>query len=183
MLSSRKSFGEKEKKFDRKRFLRILGISLGLGFLFAWIVRSWIITPFVPENEEMNPNFPKGKRVYINRWVRPDSLFLGDIVLLYHPTQKNRVLLARIIGKPGDTISIQDKIVIRNGIPEVNLPFQIVHTDKRESFPSSHSARDNFSPQIVEARTYFLLCDNRDECVDSRDFGPISFENILGKVL
>ncbi|TGK60170.1 signal peptidase I [Leptospira wolffii] len=185
MLGSVKGFGEKEKKIDRKKLIRIFGIAALLGFLIAFSVRFWILFPFTISNSEMSPTYPSGKRVYIFRWIRPDSLFLGNVVLTEHPTQKNKVVLARIVGKPGDSISIQDKVVYRNGVSETegSLPFSVQHSDNRPPFASGFSQRDNLSPVRIEDRNYFLLCDNRDDCTDSRDFGPIGFDKILGKVL
>lgn len=185
MFSSIKGFGEKEKKFDRKKLFRILAVSSVLGLLLAVSVRTWIIFPYSIPNEEMNPSYPIGKRVYVFRWVRADSLFLGDAVLVRHPTQDGKAVLGRIVGKPGDSISIQDKILIRNGVSESagNLPFSIQNSDKRSPLPSSFSNRDNLSALRIEDRNYFLLCDNRDDCVDSRDFGQIGLDRIIGKVL
>ncbi|TGK17321.1 signal peptidase I [Leptospira fluminis] len=185
MFTAHKGFGEKEKKFDKKRFAKLFGISLGLGVAIALLVRSWILFPYSPETSEMNPAMPKGKRIYVLRWIRPASLFLGDVVLAEHPSQPGNVVMARIVGKPGDTISMREKILYRNNIPETegNLPYKISHSDSRNPFPSSHSNRDNFGSVLVEDRNFFLLCDNRDDCLDSRDFGPIPFEKLIGKAL
>ncbi|TGK00801.1 signal peptidase I [Leptospira semungkisensis] len=185
MFPLKREFGEKDKKFDKKKFAQILSISLTIGFTFAFILRVWIFFPFVPETEEMSPTFPKGKRIYISRWVRDSSLFLGDVVLAEHPTQKDKVVLVRIVGKSGDQISLKDKVLFRNGVSEreEKLPFQLQYKDARDPLPSTHSNRDNLSTVLVEDRKYFLLCDNRDDCLDSRDFGQLPFEKILGKVL
>lgn len=185
MFSLKKEFGEKEKKFDRKKFAQILSISLVVGFLFATAVRIWFVFPFVPETEEMSPAFPKGKRIYISRFFRDSSLFLGDVILVEHPTQKGKVTLVRIMGKSGDQISIKDKVLYRNGISEAEekSDFNLQHKDVRPAFSGTYSSRDNLSNLTIEDRNYFLLCDNRDDCVDSRDFGPLPFEKIIGKVL
>ncbi|EQA46753.1 signal peptidase I [Leptospira broomii serovar Hurstbridge str. 5399] len=185
MFTPRKGFGEKEKKFDKKRFAKLLGFSLTIGLLLALLLRSWILFPFIPDTSEMNPAIPKGKRVYIYRWIQPSSLFLGDVVLAEHPTQSGSVILGRIVGKPGDTLSMKEKVLFRNNIPETegNLPYTISHRDTRNPFPALHSNRDSFSALLIEDRNFFLLCDNRDDCLDSRDFGPIPFEKLVGKVL
>ncbi|TGL61628.1 signal peptidase I [Leptospira sarikeiensis] len=184
MLSLKKEFGEKEKKFDRKKFLQIVLISVTIGFLFSSAIRIWFIFPFVPETEEMSPAYPKGKRIYISRFFRDSSLFLGDVILTEHPTQKGKVVLVRIMGKSGDQMSIKDKVLLRNGIPEnqEKFSFSLQFKDARPAFSQHDSNRDNLSNLTVEDRNYFVLCDNRDDCLDSRDFGPIPFEKILGKV-
>ncbi|PJZ70204.1 signal peptidase I [Leptospira perolatii] len=184
MYSIPKGNGEKDKKFDHKKWAKILGVSLSIGFLIAFSIRAWILFPYKLETNEMEPGLKKGERKTILRWIKPSSLFLGDIILLEHPTQTSKVVLARIVGKPGDTLYMKDKTLFRNGIPENEgkLPYELGFTDKRNPFPASFSRRDQFASVQIEDRKYFVLCDNRDECVDSRDFGPIAFEKIIGKI-
>lgn len=50
-------------------------------------------------------------------------------------------------------------------------------------FPKSFSGRDNIEEVFVKDRNFFLLSDNRDECLDSRELGLISEEKIIGKMV
>lgn len=141
--------------------------------------------PFTLETKDMLPTYSPGKRIYFHRFVNRSNLYLGDLVLVKHPTQEGKVVFSRISGKPGDTVQMKNKILYRNNHPEdisgVGSGFTLQFEDKRGAFPSSFSGRDNGEPLILKDRDYFLLCDNRDSCSDSRDFGPIPIENILGK--
>ncbi|WP_100747375.1 signal peptidase I, partial [Leptospira ellisii] len=111
--------------------------------------------------------------------------YLGDLVLAKHPTQTETVVFLRISGKPGDTVQMKNKVLFRNQNPEDDAGsgkgFTLQFEDKRGPFPASFSGRDNGEPIILKDRDYYLLCDNRDSCSDSRDFGPVPIENIVGK--
>ncbi|MGJ4751258.1 signal peptidase I [Leptospira kmetyi] len=186
-MSRSSSNQEKEKRERIKSVLKQAGIGLLIGAFFAFLIRYFLIFPFTLETNEMSPAFSSGKRIYFSRFVDRSNLYLGDLVLVKHPTQTGKVVFSRISGKPGDTVQMKNKILFRNNNPEdvsgAGQGFQLQFEDKRGPFPASFSGRDNSEPLILKDRDYFLLCDNRDSCSDSRDFGPIPIENILGKAL
>ena len=55
--------------------------------------------------------------------------------------------------------------------------------DKRSPFPSILSNRDYFSEIKLNSNQFFILCDNRDNCMDSREYGAISIEDIVARNL
>ncbi|WP_061249509.1 signal peptidase I [Leptospira alstonii] len=176
---------EKEKREKIKSLLKQVGVGLLIGLTTATLIRFFLFFPFTLETKEMLPTYSLGKRIYFSRFVNRSNLYLGDLVLVKHPTQEGKVVFSRISGKPGDTVQMKNKILYRNHNPEdfsgVGNGFVLQFEDKRGPFPSSFSGRDNSEPLILKDRDYFLLCDNRDSCSDSRDFGPVPIENILGK--
>ncbi|WP_078129948.1 signal peptidase I [Leptospira alexanderi] len=186
-MSGSSSNQEKEKREKIKSILKQAGIGLLIGLIAASLIRFFLFFPFTLETKEMLPTYPPGKRIYFSRFVNRSNLYLGDLVLVKHPTQKGKVVFSRIAGKPGDIIQMKNKILYRNNNPEdlsgVGSGFVLQFEDKRGPFPASFSSRDNSEPLILKDRDYFLLCDNRDSCSDSRDFGPIPIEYILGKAL
>ncbi|XDD51588.1 signal peptidase I [Leptospira sp. WS92.C1] len=185
-MSRSSSNQEKEKREKIKSILKQAGIGLVIGTCIAFIIRFFLFFPFTLETKEMLPTFSPGTRVYFSRFVDRSNLYLGDLVLVKHPTQKGKVVFSRISGKPGDTVQMKNKTLFRNNNPEENsgsgAGFILQFEDKRGPFPASFSGRDNGEPIILKDRDYFLLCDNRDSCSDSRDFGPVPIENILGKL-
>ncbi|MDY6788195.1 MAG: signal peptidase I [candidate division WOR-3 bacterium] len=129
----------------------------------------------------------------------------GEIIVFKFPID-GRPFVKRCVGLPGDTIEVKHKTLYING-RKYNEPFAI-HRDKRE-FPSlqeiypydisreeyqklwesgefynnryiSASARDNFGPVVVPEEHYFMMGDNRDNSDDSRFWGPLDREYILG---
>ncbi|AXX16158.1 MULTISPECIES: signal peptidase I [Leptospira] len=181
------SSSNQEKREKIKSILKQAGIGLSIGLITASLIRFFLFFPFTLETKEMLPTYSPGKRIYFSRFVNRSNLYLGDLVLVKHPTQEGKVVFSRIVGKPGDTVQMKNKILYRNNNPEdssgIGSGFVLQFEDKRGPFPASFSSRDNSEPLILKDRDYFLLCDNRDSCSDSRDFGPIPIEYILGKAL
>ncbi|TGK30873.1 signal peptidase I [Leptospira gomenensis] len=186
-MSRLSSNQEKERREKIRVLLKRAGIGLFLGVICAICIRHFLIFPWNVETKDMLPNYSPGTRIYVSRFVNRTNLYLGDPVLAKHPTQTEKVVFLRISGKPGDTVQMKNKVLYRNQNSEDNAGsgkgYMLQFDDKRGPFPASFSGRDNGEPLILKDREYFLLCDNRDSCSDSRDFGPIPIENILGKIL
>ncbi len=124
----------------------------------------------------------------------------GDIVALRYPIDESQTFLKRVIGMPGDRIRIVNKQLILNGAPPQE-PYAIHKTDYvdsyRDNFPSQPtfhlngkedaSARKMLAENVVNGEvvvpegTYFVLGDNRDNSLDSRFWGFVPRENIVGK--
>jgi signal peptidase I len=92
----------------------------------------------------------------------------GDIVVFKYPHDLSRHFVKRIIGTPGDQITIV------NGIVSVNK--EAIY----EPYINAQSSTSNMDPLILHAEEYFVLGDNRQSSNDSRAWGPIKNEHILG---
>ena len=159
----------------------LTGVALLLGLVLAYLVRILFIFPHTIKNNFMAPNFPAGKKVYIIPSVKTSELSIGDMVLVKHPLN-NTVFVSRIAARPGDRVEIRNKVLIRNGNSIENSK-KFNFSDKRTAFPEEFSKRDNMSEIIVKEDTFFVLADNRDEGLDSRQLGLISATFITGKIL
>ena len=103
-----------------------------------------------------------------------DTPGYDDIIVFTFPEDERKNFIKRVIGKPGDTVCIKDKQVFVNG---VNITENsILHTDAKYN-----KKRDTMPSMIIPPETYFVLGDNRDESYDSRFFGPIAKEKIIGR--
>jgi signal peptidase I len=122
----------------------------------------------------------------------------GDIIVFRYPMDIQQNYVKRVIGVPGDHIRVVDKTVYLNGKPLVEPYVQHV-------FPGMEAYRDNFpsepaGPVVDRARqmlaqhveggelvvppgNYFAMGDNRDNSLDSRYWGFVPRENIIGKPL
>jgi signal peptidase I len=95
----------------------------------------------------------------------------GDIVILHHPvTGQERDLVKRVIGLPGDTLRIRDGVVYINGR-------ELIEPYVKEPW------RGDLPEVTIPAGTYFVMGDNRNNSLDSRVFGPVGEELIVGKAM
>lgn len=122
----------------------------------------------------------------------------GDIIVFRYPPDLNKTLVKRVIGLPGDHLHLEHGTVVRNGIP-LHEPYtqHIAQTPDqyRDNFPSG--LPQGLSPQaevmlrfnvsdgdvIVPVGQYFAMGDNRDNSSDSRYWGFVPRENIIGTPL
>ncbi len=122
----------------------------------------------------------------------------GDIVVFTYPLEKNKDFVKRVIGLPGDTIEIRDKIVYINHKPlkEPYAVFKDTHyyssleVDGNDfqklwvggAFASGQKlVRDNFGPIVVPENSVFVMGDNRDFSFDSRFWGAVNIKYLKGK--
>ena len=103
----------------------------------------------------------------------PGTISLGQGVVFYRTPERNDdALIKRVIGLPGDTIEFRSGHVLINGA-QLEEPYV-------GDAPTSCSA--NCGPLVLGADQYFVLGDNRLNSLDSRSFGPIPADQIVGRV-
>ncbi|HMF76778.1 MAG TPA: signal peptidase I [Bryobacteraceae bacterium] len=124
----------------------------------------------------------------------------GDIIVFRYPPEINQTLVKRLIGMPGDRLKIDNGIVYRNGI-RLNEPYvyhKYAYEPALDNFPTAccRPVKEERAQQaqgqmldrdvvagevIVPANKYFAMGDNRDNSSDSRYWGFVPRENIIGK--
>jgi signal peptidase I len=102
------------------------------------------------------------------RWGSPDR---GDVVVFDSPVRDDR-LVKRVIGVPGDTIDVRGGHVYLNG-KRLNEPYT----------KGATACLRTCEPLLVPDGRYFVLGDNREDSVDSRQGWTVSRDDITGKVL
>ncbi len=109
----------------------------------------------------------------------------GDVVVAKMAGEKSGPVILRVIGLPGDRVSIKDKKIFLNGV-KLDEPYVLFRETRvlpaQNGKKSVFGDRDNFGPAEIPAGSYFLLGDNRDISIDSRFDGVVLRENIFGKV-
>lgn len=147
------------------------------GIIIGYILIRLIITPYRISDNSMSPGLKKGELIFILKVGKPE---FGDIVLIKSPLEPEKVLLKRIIAQEGDTLEIRNKIIYRND-KKMKFRWKTLSTDTR-IFPMKFTGRDNLAVIRIKRKQYFILGDNLDYSFDSRTFGPVHEENIIGKL-
>lgn len=129
------------------------------------------LLPVKVEGEAMMPALDDGDRIIIER--NPGKLERGDIVLFLYPDDPVKSYIKRIVGLPNETVEIRDGKVFINGQPLAE-PYIDARLDQ------SQRSLDAIK---LDADSYFVIGDNRDNSSDSRFWGPLKRKFIYGKYL
>ena len=137
-------------------------------------VRYFLIQPFYVKGASMEPNFYDHEYLIIDEIsYRFNEPARGDIVVFKYPKDEKQYFIKRVIGRPGETVKIQDNGVYINGtkLNEAYLP---------ESTETVLPLR-GYGEITLASDEYFLLGDNRSQSLDSRIFGPVKRDLIIGR--
>jgi signal peptidase I len=159
-------------------------VVLGVALLLAIVVRTYVLQMFYIPSGSMLPTLQIGDRIVVDKLsYHLHAVQRGNIVVFRRPPLEAADyadLVKRVIGLPGDTISAVDGRVYIDGKPlaEPWLPKPMPMT-----FPSPLPYAFSLNhPYTVPAGEYYVMGDNRTDSEDSRYFGPIPANLIVGKV-
>lgn len=125
----------------------------------------------------MAPTIEVGDRILAG--ALPDGPLTRGYIGIFTPPTLKLPVIKRVIGLPGDTLRMTDGVLFLNGRSLVE-PY-VADLGACPNAPDPH--RRTWGPIIVPAGSYFMLGDNRDCSVDSRDWGVVSRERILSRPL
>ena len=176
-----------------KRIAWELTQTLVLAILIFLLVRT-VAQNFRVEGPSMEPGLHDGQYLLVNKAVyfnladvakfipflhvdNGETKFLfhgpqrGDVIVFRYPRDPDRDFIKRVIGVPGDRVRVVDGVVYVNDVP--------LHED----YISAPAGRDLAEEEVVPPGNYFVLGDNRPNSSDSRSWGFVPEENIIGKAM
>jgi signal peptidase I len=151
-------------------FWEILKIVI-LAALIVFPIRYFLFQPFIVSGQSMEPNFHHGDYLIIDKLsFRLREPKRGEVIVFKYPRNPSQRYIKRIIGLPGEEVRIEDGNLKINGkilnesqyLPQVQTPGNLVLK--------------------LSENEYFVLGDNRNSSLDSRSWGPLLRENIIGRV-
>ncbi len=183
-------YEQEEQVKEKKSFFSYLGIILGsvatflfgsieavvTALAFCVILYLFILTPHQVIGQSMHPTYKNKEYLLANKLVynikEPQR---GDVIIFKYSATRDYI--KRIIGLPGDTVSLRDGYLYVNGekLNENTYLSSTVVTNKG-------SYLDEGETITVPENMYFVCGDNRPHSSDSREFGPISRSDIKAKV-
>jgi signal peptidase I len=167
-------FLEEKIKRERRKKVRIhLVRDLVITAAITFVLFSVVIGVAIIQGDSMKPNFTSGNLALFNRLT--DSYQKNDVVIFKDPAS-DEILIKRIVAVAGDTVDIDDE----NGTLLVNDVVQ----ENEATIGNTYTKENGITfPYTVPSNCVFVLGDNREVAVDSRDFGAVSTDNLLGKVV
>ncbi len=171
------------------------------------ILRSFIVEPFQIPSQSMVPTLKVGDFILVNKWAYGVRLPVlrnkvidvaspqrGD-VMVFFPPHTDRYFIKRVVGLPGDQVNVINGVLYINGekMPQQSMPDlaesarSVVMTETFDD--AEHLIQKRTSPTrlsqnystVVPQGHYFMMGDNRDNSSDSRVWGPVPEERIVGK--
>ncbi len=174
-----------------KSVIREYAEAIFIAVLLALFIRAFVVQAFKIPSGSMKPTLQIGDHILVNKFVYgvkipftdKELLPIGhpsrqDIVVFRYPVDPSKDFIKRVIGLPGDTVLIRDKIVFVNG-QQLEEPYA-VFSDKR-TLPATASPRDNMNAITVPENNLFVMGDNRDESYDSRFWKFVDMSQLKGK--
>ena len=183
------NFQENQNQTDNKKDLPntaryavggfVLDLLLIVGITMAIILpfRFFVAEPYVVSGNSMIPNFHDGEYLVVDKLTyRKHKPSRGDVIVLKYPKAPKQFFIKRIIGLPGDSIEIQQGYVT------------LFTTEYPAGYRLSESYLENQNETVgrvekmkLGSDEYFVLGDNRSGSSDSRLWGILPGENIVGR--
>lgn len=166
--------GQPEPAGRRRSGWRDTLITVVLALLAAFLIRTYVVAPYYVDGFSMEPTLHNQERLLVNELgFRLSGLKTGEIIVFHPPLPVSIDFIKRVIGVPGDTVSMVNGQVYINGhlLPE---PWETV---------SGKSYLDHFNlpPTKVRPGYVFVLGDNRAHSDDSRFFGQVPISSVVGQ--
>ena len=161
---------EADSKRSVKAHLREIVITLLIALIILGLMRI-VVQSYSVEGESMETSFHNGQYLLVNKLsYRFHEPRRGDVIIFWPPKYTEKPYIKRVIGMPGEEVSISGGVVHINGTP----------LDEPDYIPTTPLYGES-SVQVPEGE-YFVLGDNRTSSSDSRSWGTVPRANIIGKV-
>ncbi len=161
----------------KKKWIYYLAIGILLSASLVYLLFNNLFFIYTVRGESMHPTLSHGDRIIIRRLSEDGPLNRFDIVVFRgHRHSQGRLMIKRVIGLPGDRIELRRDRVFING-QELAQPF----LDRTMNIIPS-DPKDLKRTRIPE-QSFYILGDNREDSRDSRHFGWIKRDRVIGRVI
>ncbi|WP_342042811.1 signal peptidase I [Bacillus sp. OTU2372] len=151
--------------------------ALLIALLFAFIIRTFLLTPIVVEGASMMPTIQDQDRIVVSKIGEPKRF---DIVVFH--ASENTDYIKRVIGLPGDRIEYKDDTLFVNG-KAYKEPYLDEYKREIENGPLTESFKleeTAVGSATVPKGHLFVMGDNRRKSKDSRHIGAIPLDKVIG---
>jgi signal peptidase I len=193
---ARKKSKPKKKQKTALYVLKEYLESFAIALIFALIVKCSVVEAYKIPSGSMEDTLLVGDFLLANKFIYGAKLPIpftnihlpalrdpkpGDIVIFKYPRNPKVNYIKRCVAVEGQTVEIKDKILYVDGKKFPNPPLS-KYTDPRTR-PQGRDPRDNFGPYKIPKGHLFMMGDNRDNSADSRYWGTLPRELVMGKAM
>jgi signal peptidase I len=163
-----------EEKFNKKSFWELVRFAL-IAIAIVIPIRVYVAQPFVVSGSSMVPTFADGQYLIVDeisyRFSEPQR---DDVIVFRYPDDQTKFFIKRIIGLPGETVDIKGNsiTIINKANPKGFVLDQ----------PFIKNPGDNITHFELKDNEYFVMGDNRPQSSDSRYWGAVPRNLIIGRV-
>ena len=149
-------------------------------FIIAFLIRYFLIQPFIVEGNSMLPNYVDQEYLLAEKLLFSFSTpKRGDVIIFKYPNNPSVNYIKRVIGLPGETVEIANNQVkiINKDHPEGIILDESYLPSNTKTLTTDNK---NFSATVSE-NSFFVMGDNREHSSDSREWGILPRANVLGR--
>ena len=174
----------RRRALAKKTLFEWIGV-IGFAFVVAFLIRTFFLQQFYIAGPSMETTMFSDNRVLVDKIsYRFSSIDRGDVVVFDRATMNGSEvehddLIKRVIGLGGERIAIKDCVVLINDVP-LNEPY-LPQRDTEMSDLSDKCGAVDMEEVLLEPDELFLAGDNRPQSFDSRMFGPVKENLIVGQ--
>jgi len=163
------------KSLWEKGTLRIIIINIIIAIIIVMSLFIFLFSPYKIIGNSMSPVLKNGEKILISNLLLNGEISRFDIVVIIPPDEDRKKIIKRIVGLPGENIEM------------INGNIYIDSTLTKEPF-LEHKGDVifkylNMKKYRIPLNSYFLLGDYRERSSDSRNFGSVAKDRIIGKIL
>jgi signal peptidase I len=153
--------------------------TVALAVILYVVIQTFIVQTYRVEQESMLTTLWPDQHLLIDKLTpRFDDYSRGDIVVFHPPARANgdgTPFIKRVIGVAGDHVEVRDDAVFVNGV-RLDEPYVA-------GYPTEPQGRSDSASWDVPAGSLFVMGDHRDQSIDSRSFGFVSVDQVIGRAV
>ncbi len=156
--------------------------TLVLTLVIFFVIQTFIAQPYQVQQQSMERTLEPGQYVLVDKLTpRFDAYDRGDVVVFNPPetwTNDDTPFIKRVIGVAGDTVEVRDDGIVYVNGTALDEPYTYTND---EGVPEPTEAGADQNSWVVPAGELFVMGDHRQRSADSRVFGTIPIDNVIGR--
>jgi signal peptidase I len=168
----------------KKSKVREYAETLVIALVIALFVRSFVVQAFKIPSSSMEPTLLVGDHILVNKFMYGIRIPMigkkvfsfskprrGDVIVFIFPNDRSKDYIKRVIGLPGEKVEIRERKIYIND--------RLIEDPWGKYLPPDHLI--DFGPKVVLPDSLFVMGDNRNNSEDSRYWGYVPLDDVLGK--